>query len=905
MNVRPDEFNNVRDVLLEAERPRAVTEPRINTPTIVVFLGSTATLAALELMRHMLTLNQNDIRRVALVYIDTDDLSSGLVEFRHQHNGIFQEFPLRIAVPAGIPHVKREEQPVCVTLSDPDDMKLELHTFIKNKEPQYFANGAGGIRNNGHVAACFHHQQIYDTLDRALVTVSRVDSTQGGKRINEVQVNIVSFLGGGTGSGILPDIAVMVRDLLTNYQYRQRINLFCTLPEPVKGASLTDISWRKSNATACLLELLALSGAAAGPKAAGIYKKLMRDKVYRLTNDPIANEIYLIGHASMDDTANTARIVGLDVFQRITDASGVGFLEHSKWVDRRTLGETDDKGLPTVFGTSCPLEVRFPATETADAFARIAASHLLPFLAKYEPGTPIVHDNDKRDWTRKWNDIARIDANVSDPNAIRLGQLNYDEFVQADQRQLDMLWSKLGRYERETERRIKEVIILKQKEERRRIDEAPQTVDSDDDASSLINLRVQHLLRLQQEYNFAIEMLASRETPTVPARPTDVEADLVQPGGLLFRLKSIGRDHAYEVYSAYNEHMGSHALAVRHRSLVSLLEELLQTAQERHDAALNWFKETNIDDNAQEIGTEGITSMAWQGHLENPHPHQRHIFDLRTLRSSDGRNIAVERFYLWATGGDKALTEGTPIKYERYVSQCVDYLARKMNDPRSKKQGPTGIEQQSAGRLADQVVDFFRSHYLKMFQDMNLIELLEKAAPPSPKGQPRIRQISNYLLEHLQHVRGLMSSLVAFEAELWAKGSATLDTSIYLGIHWRDSYQRDILEQTLDDLGPITSRGQVAMVEAAIDPHRLQVVYGQHAISLSTVRDFYLDQNSSMEAYMFHQKKWEDAGGALLGLMPVHSSSEAQWLVRDGSTLGYTSPPTPLYKRVIREPFMP
>ncbi len=311
MMARPDEFNpTLNDNFLESEQPHAVTEPRINTPTIVVFLGSTATLAALELMRHMLTLNQSDIHHVALVYIDTDDPTNAFVEFRHQHNGVFQEFPLRIAVPAGIQHVAREEQSVCYPYSDPKDDNLELHTFIKGKEPQYFANGAGGIRNNGHVAACFHHQEIYDTLDRALVTVSRVDTMQGGKRINELQVNIVSFLGGGTGSGILPDIAVMVRDLLTNYQYRQRINIFCTLPEPVRGASVTDISWRKSNATACLLELLAFGGAAEGPKSSGRYEKRMRDKVYRLTNDPLANEIYLIGHASMDDSANTARIRG-------------------------------------------------------------------------------------------------------------------------------------------------------------------------------------------------------------------------------------------------------------------------------------------------------------------------------------------------------------------------------------------------------------------------------------------------------------------------------------------------------------------------------------------------------------------------------------------------------------------
>src|SRR6266699_3535884 len=331
VNLKPGEFTS------EADGPASLTQTRILTPTIVVLLGSTATIAALELMRHMLTLRPDDRQRVALVYIDTDDWSSSLVEFRQQHNGVFQEFPLRIAVPAGISHITRETQKVSNPRPKPGEEKLELHTFIEGHTPQYYANGAGGIRNNGHVAGCFHHQDIYTTLERALAAVVRLDDKQGGKRYSDVQVHIVSFLGGGTGSGILPDITIMAREIVVNQQYNHRINLFCTLPEPVRGISVTDLDWRKSNATACLLELLAYCGAG-GAAPGGNYYKYMRDNVYRLSKVAIANEIYLIGHASMDDATNTARIVGLDLFQRVTDASGVGALERSKGVDRQTLG---------------------------------------------------------------------------------------------------------------------------------------------------------------------------------------------------------------------------------------------------------------------------------------------------------------------------------------------------------------------------------------------------------------------------------------------------------------------------------------------------------------------------------------------------------------------------------------
>ena len=106
--------------------------------------------------------------------------------------------------------------------------------------------------------------------------------------------------------------------------------------------------------------------------------------------------------------------------------------------------------------------------------------------------------------------------------------------------------------------------------------------------------------------------------------------------------------------------------------------------------------------------------------------------------------------------------------------------------------------------------------------------------------------MSQYLLEHLQLIRGLMSSLVAFEAELWHEGLSTLDTSVYLGMHWRDGEQKQLLDETIDKLGPLTERGQEAIVHTSMDPHSLEIVYGQHALSLSIVRDFYLDQNSAI-----------------------------------------------------------
>ena len=854
--------------LLESERPRSLTAPRILTPTLTVLLGSTSALSGLELMRHMLTLKASDQRRVALVYIDTDDSPAPLVEFRRQHNNVFQEFPLRIAVPAGISNATRIDE-------------TDQHTYIEKKVPQYFANGAGGIRNNGHVAACFNYQYIYDVLDRALVAISRLNTDQNMSKVREVQANIVAFLGGGTGSGILVDIAAMVRDLLTHRQYKQRINLFCMLPEPISGANQNDLRWRKSNATAALLEVLAYSRAAANNPAAG-YEKFMRNKMHRLTNDPIANEVYLVGHSSMDDAGDTARIVGLDLFQRIVDASGVGFLEHSKWVDRRTLGSSDDRGLPTMFGTSCPLEVRFPVEETASAFAQISASYLLPLLASYEPTSFNVGETEKREWKKKWGNVARFDATTSDPHYIKLTDFRRSDFEDAAQSQLDLLWSKVERAERTVEARIKEIIDSKANEEQNLIREVPLQNANGDGNISLINQRIQHLKTLQQEYNFLLEDLKDRDTLRLPRRPTDLETKLVNQHRLPGPLQQFSRDNAGAVCEVYNERVRLHARAIRQRLLEQLLKDLSHRVQEALTQSLSWFQSAGAEARAKELRDKGLGSMAWHGRLEYPHPHQRNIFDLNTLRTPSERNIAVERLYLWAVGGDKVLDGTATIDYKSFVGRCVEYLAR--HTPTAS--GSTlSIDRQIAGRLADRVVSFFKDYYMEQFQDMNLFELLNKAAPPPRNDQLRSEQISDYLLEHLEHIRGLMSSLVAFEAELWQDGLSSLDTSVYMGLHWRDGSQETMLNNALNGLSMVTNRGQLPIVNRSVDPHRLQISYGQHAISLNTIRDFYLDQNSAMEYYSEFQKAWKATGGT--GLMPVHSSGEAERLVTDERALGY------------------
>ncbi|HEY1351779.1 MAG TPA: tubulin-like doman-containing protein [Ktedonobacteraceae bacterium] len=893
--------------LLESERPRVVTEPRILTPALVVLLGSTPSLAGLELMRHMLGLQPGDMRRVALVYIDTDDSPNALAEFQKQNKGLFQEFQLRIAVPAGVAKAPRMQQTI-LTRERPDDPEdetnpvvnkedlTEQHTFIQEKIPQYFANGAGGIRNNGHVAASFNYHSIYNTLDAALSRITRLAGLDGDVRIREVQANLVAFLGGGTGSGILADITVMMRELLANRQYKQRINLFCMLPEPIRGVNESDLKWRKSNATASMLELIAY-GQAAGGDPRGHYEKYMRKNVHRLSNDPIANEVYLVGHAAMEDAVDTARIIGIDLFQRITDASGVGELEHSKWVDRRTLGGVDDLGLPTMFSTSCPLEVLFPAEETAAAFAQISAARLLPLIASYKPRLPTVSETDRRNWQRKWRNISRIEANATDPQVIKLNEFRKSDFERANLAKLDVLWSRLERQQRTIEPRIKEIIDERYAEEMRLISTTPNQAGD----ASLLHDRIQYLQRLQMEYEVALEDLKEKDVPKVAGRPVQAETRLTRPS---MTDRVIRANHAGSVCLAYNDTLHKYALATRYRLLETLLKNLIRATGEALSFAYSWARSAEIDEQARKLEEAGRGSMAWRGRLDHPHPHQRHIFDLPTLRTQDRlHNVAVERLYRWATGGDEALQTNDPLDYSVFLDDCIQYIMFSASAGNQPLRFGESIQEINAKRLPERVTSFFRKYYLEIrFEDTNLFELLDKAAPRTQRGQTRGQQITSYLLEHLQRIRDLMSGLIAFEAELWHEGLSSLDTSVYLGMHWRDGGQKQLLDDASNTLGALTERGQEASMNAGIDPHRLQISYGQHAISLSTVRDFYLDRNSAMEAYREHQSAWEKTGGR--GSMPVHSSGQAEFLVCDPFALAQ-SPDAPgrgkpLADRIIR-----
>ena len=824
------------------DAPHASTDPQVDTPSLNIFLGSTPSYAALEAMRRLVYLPESDRRKVALVFLDIDSPPAEVLQFRQEHLGQLREFDLRISVAHGVLYADQLHEDIA------------HHTYIPTKIPESFDNGAGGIRNNGHVAACADHDRIVQTLDEALAHIGALPHDRGARPVTEVAVNIVAFLGGGTGSGILPDLAVIVRHRILQLNLKHRLNIFCLLPEHLKEATTNDVSWRKSNATATLMELVALS-LVSGRRdtGAGPYVHYMLHTPYEVRGTTIANEVYLFGRTSMTSAQDAARIVGLDLYMRITNASGVGFLERSKAVDRRTLGNYDSNGLPTMFGTSCPLEVSFPAVETATAFAQLTAAKALPLLA-HDLGEASTQMNaSDLDAVKDWD--AAIKPEDPPP-------FTEKSFMTAGRDRLDQLEARLNKHVGEATEEIAELVAEREAAEKSAIYGA---------GLEPLGAQIARLQRRKRIYNAALARVQDQSIPSKSRPDRLLQRAMLRPW-------PIPGDKERRVNAAvddFNRVQRRNIRAEYLKAKKALLTRLIEFVDAELKNVKRFQGDIDLEQTARDLERQATASAAWRGQLDHAHVHTRHIFDLPGvpgMNTADGlASPPVQRLYEQMTTRDM----------EGYVQRFIEWMERTHGSDATLVSG-AGVE------MRDRLVNYLRDEvYLKPLLAMNLFDLLDRCCVL--QGERPDRKVEDILLGHLQHISGLAREMVAFEAQLWNEGGGMLSTSLYLGMSWKSGAQKAILDRARSRITAIAKEGASPMLESAIDPHRLQLAYGQHAISIGTIPDFYQENNSGLGEFMRHQTAWNDPTGARpygQSRAPVFSSGEMERLIMDPTALG-------------------
>jgi Tubulin like len=815
---------------------RGRAESRVLTPMLAIFPGTTAAHAALEFMEQARELPERDRRRIALVFIDIDHLHRDLVTFRSQHPGLFTEKVIRIAVPRHVGNIPYERQ-------DGDE---EPHTYIRGKRPDPYENGARGIRNNGHVAFCHNVAEITNGLSEVISKIRSWDSNEGLPAPRGVQVNIVSFIGGGTASGIVPDIACLARQVLDAADLDPRVNLTCILPS---DAAVDDAELRRSNAVACMLEILALSMAKGEDGAP--YRKYLRNRFHDLPDGPMAHEVYLVGAANMTDTRDIARVAGMDLFQRTLDASGVGALDRSEAVNRISLGSVDDRDLPTMFGTACPLEARFPVRETALAFARMAAANTLPLLIGYEP-QPEPATDAERAAQDAWKRLARVDMAAGDPTAIVVPGIPRDEYEDLSELDLEPLREKLRRAEATITERIGAVVATERRRQEPRIEPEGGAAWED---------RARHWQRLQREYDGALSDLGATRPQTLE-RLDDREraatrAFLRDPGGL---------------YRAHQDHLRTHAQNERRRLVEALLQELSARVRERRESMRDRAARANGAHAAAELERQARGSAAWRAQLDRPHPFQVHALDLDAMgRRAGAPSPAVELLYRWATSAISGTDETGEPDHRLFLKR----VAREADIERLGDAGE---------QLVGTVVGFFQPLYQSELERLDLFQLFEHAAPEDRRRRGVARLVDDALSELFGRLAQRMTTdLVAFDARIGGERCVTaLRTEIFVGCHTDSGADEELVKEIAIRSDILRTGGD--HYRPSLDRHRLQVSYMHHAISLSTIFDFFSPVNSAMERYRRYRDAWDRS--QMPGIPPPHSCTALQELVEDLDLVG-------------------
>ena len=139
-------------------------------PSLNIFLGSTPAYSALEMMRQLVHLSPADQRRVALVFLDIDRRRR---KFSNSARSTWASarVRLRISVAHGVVYADQLPQ------------RIATHTYIPTKIPESFDNGAGGIRNNGHVAAATDRAKIDQLLEEALSAIGALPPERGARPV--------------------------------------------------------------------------------------------------------------------------------------------------------------------------------------------------------------------------------------------------------------------------------------------------------------------------------------------------------------------------------------------------------------------------------------------------------------------------------------------------------------------------------------------------------------------------------------------------------------------------------------------------------------------------------------------------------------------------------------------------
>jgi hypothetical protein len=291
--------------------------------------------------------------------------------------------------------------------------------------------------------------------------------------------------------------------------------------------------------------------------------------------------------------------------------------------------------------------------------------------------------------------------------------------------------------------------------------------------------------------------------------------------------------------------------------LEGLLNELRGRAIHRVDFLSRLADSQEGHREAAALKRRALGSAAWHGGLDKPHPFQVHVFDLDALRGGQDGNAAVRRLYEWATAEIGGAGAGGVLDYDLFLAD----VASSADIERMSR---------SAAQLSRTVVGLLQKRYLERLRAANLFELLAH-------GLGSAAAVDQALNELIRRLDTLKTRLVPFDERLGGRETVkALREETFLSCHVRDD-EEERLKQIAAQAGILTTGAD--NFRRSLDPHRLQMSYMHHALSLGTIHDFFSPADSAMEQYIRYEEDWERSPTA--SGLPPHSCTALRKLVRD------------------------
>ncbi len=784
---------------------------RIHDPVLNIYIGTSPALVGRYVNRELQRLPATERRKVATLFIDTMQMREELL------NGMRAP---------GADSLRMSFEPYHGSGSWNADQAQNL--FIKTAntpgarmhKPGITVAGAGGVRNNGHFSFCFWSTRIRQRLIEKINMVNQPPpDVQDDQPAVTLRVNIIAFLGGGTGSGIVPSLALLTRYVLKDKGIVPMTAIYGVLPEHPRGQTSDMKRRQRSNAFGALVELTALYERSKRPERQLWH---LGELAFDSANLQIADVVYLYGHGMLTSHEPLYEQIAMDLLIRIQNGHGAGYERHRSLPDLFCLSERDNRNLPTFVATSGVTEIIFPRHELVDLLARRAARSVLESQqgalvdrqqTSAEQASKQIADRLLEDLQNKLRTAQNQHApEPVDPNVIEEGE----EFWEHLQARVTAYRERL---------RFSRAAILPE------IEDLCSTLVHDEvhkHHDAIFDRRIRMFQELVQRIGKEFDAAPMLQGAALERDP-DMEERAFNPPWMPW-----GKVSTAGFYDYVEALQSSDVVAVNAENLREALAELLRSLKQQDELSR---RDRDLSVSAA-LHTSANDAILERGELLYSHPYQR-----AALRSAD----LIDRLY------DDLLRKNRLLNADGSFN-VIQALHMVQAAPSANGARPPGMTKKS-------LEDCFHAHFTETIaQNYNTVVDLILTFGTEALLREHLQWGLNYALPNL-HYHPYQ------EPETNGRIARQLDVALVAGKY------KDELKLILDQESTRSEAQDGLKLHESLDPDRITVLYTEYGIPLRAVKGLHETNDSYLEAYHINQANWQQNAS-----LPVHASTLMQEL---------------------------